>query len=187
MEFPSTCWSRFTGTRSPDATQDLARRYWKPIYAYIRSFGAKNDDDARDLTQDFFVWMMESDFAAKADPARGRFRSFVKVVLKRYIAQECRSDNRLKRGGNRTILSLDMKAADFADVEPADPAGEHDPLVATLAEDEAAATVAVGEHGVQAAVIALERIGPGFDHEVVAADEVLAGGVALVGFEELDR
>src|SRR5439155_1531158 len=83
------------GEPSEEAIQELARRYWRPIHAYIRMVGRRSDEDARDLTQDFFVFMMETDFAAKADPNRGRFRSFVKVALKHYLGEEARAEGRL--------------------------------------------------------------------------------------------
>ena len=38
------------------------------------------EKDAKDLAQDFFLWMMESDFLSRADRGRGRFRVFVKVA-----------------------------------------------------------------------------------------------------------
>src|SRR5437867_9766320 len=86
-DFPSTCWSRFSAALPEDlasrraAVEELSRRYWKPIYAYIRAKWAKTNEDAKDLTQDFFVWMLEGDFISRADSSRGRFRAYVKVAL----------------------------------------------------------------------------------------------------------
>lgn len=107
--FPSTCWSLFLGDtlRRTEAAGELARRYWKPIYACIRTTWAATNEDAKDLTQDFFIWMMETDFLGKADPARGRFRAFVKVALKRYLSNEARKEGRIKRGGDRRTFALD--------------------------------------------------------------------------------
>ncbi len=123
-EFPSTCWSRFLeGTDGADAAVEaLAKNYWRPIYACIRAKWAKSNEDAKDLTQDFFVWMMESDFIRQADPARGRFRSFVKVALKNYVGMDLRKARRLKRGGERAILELDKAAGGLSGIEPPDPA-----------------------------------------------------------------
>src|SRR5262245_30432523 len=88
--FPSTCWSRFSGNPagSREAVESLAEGYWKPVYAYIRSKWAKTNEDAKDATQDFFVWMVEGDFISRADPSRGRFRAFVKVALDHYLGGE---------------------------------------------------------------------------------------------------
>jgi len=111
-QFPSTCWTQFlgggrTGAAGRRAAESLAQRYWKPIYAFIRSQWAKSAEDAKDLTQEFFVWMLESDFLSRADRTRGRFRSFVKVALRHFLTNEARDTRRIKRGGGRDIVSLD--------------------------------------------------------------------------------
>src|SRR5437867_240483 len=109
-DFPSTCWSRISAAFPEDlaarraAVEDLSHRYWKPIYAYIRAKWGKTNEEAKDLTQDFFVWMMEGDFIDRADPSRGRFRAYVKVALQHYLSDEERRRQRLKRGGDREIL-----------------------------------------------------------------------------------
>lgn len=124
-DFPSTCWSRILsstwkdGLRDPAAMEDLAARYWRPIYAYVRVGWARTHEDAKDLTQDFFVWMMESDFLSKADPGRGRFRAFVQVALKHYLSKDDRDARRLKRGGAGKTLTL----GEIAEWGVADPAG----------------------------------------------------------------
>ncbi len=123
-DFPSTCWSRFLGVAAADparrrtALEELARIYWRPVYAYVRAKWGRTIEDAKDLTQDFFVWMLETDFLGRADPARGKFRAFVKVALSRYLSKEERDRRTLKRGGGLGILALDAAAA------PPDPAGK---------------------------------------------------------------
>jgi RNA polymerase sigma factor (sigma-70 family) len=110
-DFPSTCWSRFLGGFSTaagkEAVESLAASYWKPIYAYIRTRWSKSNEDAKDLAQDFFLWMMESDFLARADRGRGRFRVFVKVALEHYLTDEARRRQAQKRGGDRGIFAID--------------------------------------------------------------------------------
>lgn len=105
-DFPSTCWSRFSGAGDASSLETLARSYWKPIYAYVRARFAKSNDDAKDLTQDFFAWMVESGFLAKADPARGRFRAFVKTSLQNHFFNDERRQRREKRGGGREFFSI---------------------------------------------------------------------------------
>ena len=109
--FPSTCWSSLEWSADPGqrraALEGLARAYWKPVYAYIRASRSASNEDAKDLTQDFFLWMAETDFLGRADPSRGRFRSFLKVALTRYLGGEDRKRRSLKRGGDRTFLFLD--------------------------------------------------------------------------------
>ena len=106
-EFPDTRWSRLLGGRADEAAAaDLARTYWKPVYAYVRAKWGKSNEDAKDLAQDFFVWMIETGFVAKADRDRGRFRAFVKVALNHYIANEEEKRRREKRGGGRASISF---------------------------------------------------------------------------------
>jgi RNA polymerase sigma-70 factor (ECF subfamily) len=126
-DFPSTCWSRFQDDSAADpghrarAGEALAQRYWKPIYAYIRAKWSKSVEDAKDLTQDFFLWMMETDFLSKADPDRGRFRTFVKVALEHYVQKEKRDRQALKRGGARPLLSFDQAGEELAALGAPDP------------------------------------------------------------------
>lgn len=113
-DFPSTCWSRLGA--APQGTEERARawelliaQYWKPIFAYIRSSRACAVEDAKDLTQDFFLWMMETDFPSRADPIRGRFRGFLKTALKNYLAKADERRRTIKRGGDRKLLSLNAE------------------------------------------------------------------------------
>ncbi len=114
--FPTTQWSLFSDVASGDtstrhaAMEALAAAYWKPIYAYIRARWADSDDQARDLTQDFFLWAMETGFLTRPDRERGRFRAFAKVALKHYLGMAGRKDRTLKRGGATTLVPLDAPA-----------------------------------------------------------------------------
>lgn len=116
--FPSTIWAQFLDTRSGSNLAHLAERYWKPIFAFIRARHSGSVDDAFDLTQEFFVRMMETDFADRADPVRGRFRAYVKAALKNFLSHEARDRRRLKRGGGKRLLSFNA-GADLPD--PPDP------------------------------------------------------------------
>lgn len=118
--FPSTVWAQFLDTRTDRGLTHLAERYWKPIFAFIRARHAKSADEAFDLTQEFFVRMMESDFTDRADPVRGRFRAYVKAALRNFLSVEARDRNRLKRGGGKKIVSIN--AGNFDPLEPSDPA-----------------------------------------------------------------
>lgn len=110
--FPSTAWSQIVrDTHGEDSRvrtmETLAGLYWKPVYVYIRARWTKTNEDSKDLTQEFFVWMLESDFLGKADPQRGRFRAFMKSALDRFLVDRERERGSRKRGGGRVILSLD--------------------------------------------------------------------------------
>ena len=93
--FGTTHWSVVlaAGRRSsPDARDALAalcRVYWYPLYAYVRRRGHP-PEDAQDLTQAFFARLLEKNVADKADPTRGKFRSFLLVSLNHFLANEWR-------------------------------------------------------------------------------------------------
>lgn len=88
------------------ALEALCRAYWYPIYVYVRRKG-HGPDDAQDLTQAFFAALLEKRLLRIADPAKGRFRSFLLGVLDHFLAREWTKAHRQKRGGGRAILSLD--------------------------------------------------------------------------------
>lgn len=89
----------------------LCDRYWYPLYAYIRRRGYQVQD-ARDLAQAFFVDLLERDSLRVADPARGRFRSFLLASCGHFLANRRRHAAAQKRGGSRAMLSLDFAAAE---------------------------------------------------------------------------
>lgn len=92
MQFPSTHWSQIRTLGRPNdpafasQLEALARRYWRPVYNYIRAVRPLSRGDAEDLTQGFFVMLLTRvDFAALRSE-RGSFRGFLKVALRRYMA-----------------------------------------------------------------------------------------------------
>ena len=120
--FPSTCWSQVgpaaagqggAGVQgvSDRALEKLASRYWRPIRDWLRAELRLDRDAAAELTQDFFVWMIESGFVRKADPERGRFRAFLKVALKNYARDANRRATAERRGGGRRFFSLEGPVA----------------------------------------------------------------------------
>jgi RNA polymerase sigma-70 factor (ECF subfamily) len=110
--FKTTHWSVVLDASrndSPQASAALARLcqiYWQPVYAYIRRLG-RGPEDAKDLTQEFFFRLIEKNYLKSLDRETGKFRSFLLVVLKRFLANEWDRANRQKRGGGRQIISLD--------------------------------------------------------------------------------
>jgi RNA polymerase sigma-70 factor (ECF subfamily) len=93
------------------ALENLCRVYWYPLYAFVRRSGC-GPDEAEDLTQEFFARLLEKQWLSEADPARGRFRSFLLAALKHFLANEWHRAHRLKRGGGREYIALDAATAE---------------------------------------------------------------------------
>jgi RNA polymerase sigma-70 factor (ECF subfamily) len=89
----------------------LCQRYWKPIYVHIRAAWGKTNEDAKDLTQAFFLWLMEGDALNGFERERGSFRRFIKVLLRSFVGHRETALKRLKRGGGLRFLRLDEEAA----------------------------------------------------------------------------
>ncbi|HEV3409025.1 MAG TPA: sigma-70 family RNA polymerase sigma factor, partial [Chthoniobacterales bacterium] len=98
-------------TGSDEALASLCRTYWPPLYTFVRRRGY-GPADAQDLTQDFFIHLLETDALAKVDPKRGRFRTFLLAALKNFLANEHERRTALKRGGAFEFLPLDSVVAE---------------------------------------------------------------------------
>jgi DNA-directed RNA polymerase specialized sigma24 family protein len=90
----------------------LIEAYWKPAFKYIRLKWHAAPDEAADLTQGFFLRAYEKHFFATFDPARGRFRTFLRTCLDGFVANERKAERRLKRGGDQVIVPLDFDIAE---------------------------------------------------------------------------
>jgi RNA polymerase sigma factor (sigma-70 family) len=120
QRFPTTRRSAVLAARSPDATvrrrawETLAAAYWKPVYKYIRVRWNKSNEDAKDLTQEFLARAMEKGFLDSYDPARARLRTFLRVCVDRFVANQDQAAERLKRGGAIAALDFDAAEAELA-------------------------------------------------------------------------
>lgn len=131
-EFPATRWSLIQDAgegdrvRSRAALDELCRLYWKPVYAYIRSNRALGNEAAKDLTQEFFVELLEGGLLARYAPGKGSFRRYLKGALQLFLRERHREQQALKRGGGRSVLSLDDADLRLVDglVERAGPSPE---------------------------------------------------------------
>jgi RNA polymerase sigma factor (sigma-70 family) len=99
-----------------NALSALCRIYWRPLYAFLRRQGY-GPEDAQDLTQGFFADLIETRAYARANPEKGRFRSFLLGALKHFIADNRDRARALKRGGGMILESLDDKAIAEAEVQ----------------------------------------------------------------------
>jgi RNA polymerase sigma factor (sigma-70 family) len=115
--FATTRWSLVQaagGERSTPAREalgTLCETYWFPLYAFARRRGL-SPVEAEDRTQSFFAFVLEGNVIAKADPERGRFRSFLLKSLQNFLVAEQRRDDAQKRGGGRIIQSFDVAQAE---------------------------------------------------------------------------
>src|SRR5579863_9924373 len=107
-EFPTTRWSLVAAAGDPErkearsALVSLCENYWYPLYAFLRRRGY-TADQAQDLTQEFFMRVLEGRYLDRADPEKGRFRSFILACLKFFVADEEDRDRALKRGGGMIV------------------------------------------------------------------------------------
>jgi DNA-directed RNA polymerase specialized sigma24 family protein len=135
VAFVTTQWTRVLEARgdSPEAQAalgDLCAAYYAPVLAFIRR-GARDEDAARDLAQEFFARLLARRSLETVERGRGRFRSFLLGAVKHFLADQFDRSRAAKRGGGQTPLSLDAHAGDtthggsemnFAPMQFADPA-----------------------------------------------------------------
>ena len=111
--FPDTQWTLIldaASTQTADgrsALDQLCRRYWAPLHSYARSRGY-NPADADDITQSFFVRLLENKTHSKAERERGRFRTFLLNAMQNFIANDKRDAARQKRGGGAEHDTIDI-------------------------------------------------------------------------------
>jgi len=109
-----------TSPHAATALEALCHAYWYPLYAYVRRSGY-SPLDAEDLTQEFFARLLEHNWIAHADRHKGRFRSFLLMVMKRFLAKEWDKAKTLKRGGQVRLVPLQLDTAEVRYTrEPAD-------------------------------------------------------------------
>lgn len=108
--FATTRWTvvlaagRRGAAQADVALEELCRAYWFPLYAYVRWHGHSRED-AEDLTQAFFARLLEKNFLEGISSEKGKFRAFLLMAMKRFLANEWDRANRQKRGGGAAPLS----------------------------------------------------------------------------------
>src|SRR5579863_8709672 len=107
-DFPTTRWTLVVAAGDPQrrearsALVSLCENYWYPLYAYLRKRGYPADE-AQDLTQEFFVRVLEGRYLNRADPEKGRFRSFLLTSLNFFVADDEDRRKARKRGGGSVV------------------------------------------------------------------------------------
>ena len=123
--FQTTRWSvvsRALGSDDSAARHALAalcEAYWYPLYAYFRRSG-KSSHDSEDLTQGFFARLLSKEILAKADPDKGRLRSFLLACANNYLADERDRAMAQKRGAALLVSFDPAQAEERYALEPAD-------------------------------------------------------------------
>jgi RNA polymerase sigma-70 factor (ECF subfamily) len=115
--FATTHWSvvlsagQASSSHAAESLEKLCRAYWPPLYSYIRRRG-HGPEEAKDLTQAFFAKLLGKNFWARADPQKGRFRSFLLTALCQFLADEKDRARTAKRGGGVSFLSFDEQTGE---------------------------------------------------------------------------
>ncbi|MGZ7031652.1 MAG: RNA polymerase sigma factor [Thermoanaerobaculia bacterium] len=118
--FPTTRSSVVLALGSDDlpartrAFDTVVALYWKPLYKSLRFKGTVSTEDAEDLTQSFFVAALEKTALASFDASKASFRTFLRMLFDRHVANEWKARARLKRGGGATKLDFDGAEAELA-------------------------------------------------------------------------
>jgi RNA polymerase sigma factor (sigma-70 family) len=116
--FPPTRFSVIDAARSTDesertrAMDTLCAAYWKPVYKYVRLRWNRAVEESQDLTQGFFVQLIERGLLDKFDPAKSRLRTYLRVCVDSFVMNEDKAAKRLKRGGNASQVALDFAGAE---------------------------------------------------------------------------
>lgn len=117
--FPNTRWTLVLNAANPalpqshDALTSLCEGYWYPIYAFVRRKG-HSPEDAQDLTQGFFLQILEGSFFQRANRDKGRFRTFLLVALRFYLADMGDRANARKRGAGTETLPFEVRDGEAA-------------------------------------------------------------------------
>jgi RNA polymerase sigma factor (sigma-70 family) len=127
IQFHTTRWSvvllsaQSQAPGSSEALTELCKLYWYPLYGHIRRRGF-SPDDAQDLTQGFFLDLLQHRALARADQQKGKFRSFLLASLKNFLSNEAQRACCLKRGGQIQFVYVDIREAEdrYEKEEPAE-------------------------------------------------------------------
>jgi RNA polymerase sigma factor (sigma-70 family) len=126
--FPSTLWSDILRAADPGHPQNrerldlLFRRYWRPVFAYVRAAGRKSFEDSKDLTQAFFAHFLDRDYLARLRPEKGSFRGYLKRAIRHFLVDAYRAEE--VRKPVRPAFSLDASPMELDRIGPAAPEEE---------------------------------------------------------------
>ena len=110
--FPVTRWTRIRQAGLSDlalsaaAMNEICRIYWYPTFVTARTKHRLDHHHAEDVTQSFWSWAVEKDVLVRAEPERGKFRSYLLTCFQRFVGHEWRSQSAQKRGGHVRHVSI---------------------------------------------------------------------------------
>jgi len=124
--FPPTTWGlvariRNDASQRQEGLEALCQRYWKPIHSYAQRAWRRGNEDSKDLTQAFFLWLIEGEVLGNYEPGRGSFRHYLKGLLRGFMRNRDAYLTRLKRGGGQRHLVLDGVTIDPVDARTESP------------------------------------------------------------------
>ena len=127
--FAETRWTQVLRARGDSAQAqaalgELCAAYWQPVFSFIR-FTGREEDAARDLTQEFFAQLLARHGLDTVEPGRGRFRSFLLGAVKHFLADQHDRAQAAKRGGGQMVVSIEAGAGTgtTTELQIPDPAG----------------------------------------------------------------
>jgi RNA polymerase sigma factor (sigma-70 family) len=113
MTFPTTAWSMLEEAKNRDPEEQTAAMnrfvvsYWRPIYCFLRARG-RHHEAAEDLTQEFLLKFLGRDWLAKADASRGRFRSYLLTILKRFLSDQGPARSPRQQHFDRSLVPISI-------------------------------------------------------------------------------
>ena len=125
VRFRTTQWDIVFNSRNINSSQhdrclsELCSRYWFPLYSFARFTGLSNED-AQDLTQSFFLYLLKKESLEHVDPAKGRFRSFLLGCFRNHLSTQRQYASAAKRGGGRPLAEFGAPGIGERQLEPAD-------------------------------------------------------------------
>lgn len=120
--FPTTVWSNILAAKDPSAPRHrpqmerLLKTYWRPVYAYVRVYWRRSTEDAKDLTQAFFLHILERKTLSRLRPGIGTFRSYLKGALRYFLIDAARAE--AARRPPNPVFNLDEGIEEFERVTP---------------------------------------------------------------------
>ena len=182
--FATTRWTVIAACKEPDhakaqlALTELCQAYWQPVYACIRHHGY-SVHDAQDLTQDFFVRLLNGRWLQHLDAAKGRFRAYLSTALHNFLREQWRRRWTLRRGRGHSLVHFDTQEAE----------GSYAALIATQTTPESLYEYHWATTVIDATLeqLRIEMRAAGREALLAHFDAIMATGTRAFPFEETAR